>query len=111
MHSSRPIPRKRSPRWWGVSWFRLPLRRGWGRQWLDLVRFAETGGHEFDFEIPGAYQYRDYVIRAFNADLPYDVFVREHLAGDLLTEPRRHPTHRFNESIIGTAFFWLVEGK
>lgn len=83
----------------------------WGRHWLDLVRFAETQGHEFDFEIPNAWRYRDYVIRALNADLPYNQFVTEHIAGDLLAEPRRHPTERFNESIIGTGFFWLGEGK
>ena len=47
----------------------------WGRHWLDLVRFAETAGHEFDYDIPNAFRYRDYVIRAFNADLPYDQFV------------------------------------
>ncbi|HEV3023627.1 MAG TPA: DUF1549 domain-containing protein, partial [Pirellulales bacterium] len=74
----------------------------WGRHWLDLVRFAETYGHEFDFEIPGAHAYRDYVIRAFNADVPYDRLVIEHVAGDLLARPRLHPSERFNESIIGT---------
>ena len=83
----------------------------WGRHWLDLVRFAETAGHEFDFEIANAWEYRDYVIRAFNSDLPYNQFVIEHLAGDLLPEPRRHPTERFNESMIGTAFWFLGESK
>lgn len=83
----------------------------WGRHWLDLVRFAETRGHEFDFEVPHAHEYRDYVIRAFNADVPYRDFVMEHVAGDLLPQPRRHPTERFNESIIGTGFFFLGEGK
>lgn len=83
----------------------------WGRHWLDLVRFAETQGHEFDFEIPNAWRYRDYVIRALNADLPYDQFLTEHLAGDLLAVPRRHPIDQSNESIIGTGFFWLGEGK
>ena len=83
----------------------------WGRHWLDLVRFAETYGHEFDFEIPNAWRYRDYVIRAFNADLPYDKFVVEHIAGDLLPEPRRHPTEKFDESVIGTGFYWLGEQK
>src|SRR5256714_3794346 len=43
----------------------------WARHWLDLVRYAETFGHEFDFEIADAWRYRDYVVRAFNADLPY----------------------------------------
>ena len=59
----------------------------WGRHWLDLVRFAETRGHEFEPVIPNAWQYRDYVIRALNADVPYDRLLREHIAGDLL-EPR-----------------------
>ncbi len=83
----------------------------WGRHWLDLVRFAETSGHEFDFEIPHAYEYRDYVIRAFNADVPYDQLVREHLAGDLLPQPRRHPQEGFNESVMGTGFWFLGESK
>lgn len=83
----------------------------WGRHWLDLVRYAETLGHEFDFELHNAWRYRDYVVRAFNADLPYDQFLVEHLAGDLLRQPRRHPTEGFNESILGTGFFWLGEGK
>jgi cytochrome c553 len=81
----------------------------WARHWLDLVRYAETRGHEFDFELPTAWQYRDYVIRALNADVPYDQYVTEHVAGDLLANPRRHPTEQFNESIIGTAFFFLGE--
>jgi len=81
----------------------------WGRHWLDLVRYAETCGHEFDFEMPLAYQYRDYIIRAFNLDLPYDQLVREQIAGDLLPNPRRNPEKGFNESIIGTGFFYLGE--
>ncbi len=48
----------------------------WARHWLDLVRYAETAGHEFDYEIPNAFRYRDYVIRAFNQDVPYDQIVR-----------------------------------
>ncbi|WP_337173464.1 PSD1 and planctomycete cytochrome C domain-containing protein [Paludisphaera sp.] len=82
----------------------------WGRHWLDLVRFAETSGHEFDYDIVNAWRYRDYVVRALNADLPYDQFVVEHLAGDLLPEPRRNPADGSNESIQGTGFFWLGEG-
>ncbi len=82
----------------------------WGRHWLDLVRYAETSGHEFDYDIPNASGYRDYVIRALNADVPFDRFVVEHLAGDLLDEPRRHPVDRFNESVIATGFFQLGEG-
>lgn len=81
----------------------------WARHWMDLTRFAETCGHEFDYPIPHAWRYRDYLIRAFNADVPYDDFVREHIAGDLMPEPRRHPTEQYNESIIGTGFWFLGE--
>ena len=81
----------------------------WARHWMDLVRYAETCGHEFDYPIPGAHQYRDYLIRAFNADVSYDQLVREHLAGDLLTSPRLHPDSGLNESIIGTGFWFLGE--
>lgn len=81
----------------------------WGRHWLDLVRYAESRGHEFDNDSPNAFQYRDYVIRALNADVPYDQFVREHIAGDLLTSPRLNPEHGFNESILGTGFWFLGE--
>lgn len=56
----------------------------WARHWLDAARFAESGGYEFDGFRPGAYHYRDWVIRALNQDMPYDEFVRSQLAGDLL---------------------------
>lgn len=81
----------------------------WGRHWLDVVRYAESRGHEFDNDAPNAYQYRDYVIRALNEDVPYDQFVREHIAGDLLKLPRLHPKLGFNESILGTGFWFLGE--
>lgn len=81
----------------------------WGRHWLDVVRYAETLGHESDFPLTNAWRYRDYVIRALNADVPYDQFVREHVAGDLLETPRRHPTEGFDESILATAFWYLGE--
>ncbi len=83
----------------------------WGRHWLDLVRYAETLGHEFDYPLHHAWQYRDYVIRALNEDVPYDMFMSEHVAGDLLEEPRLHPTEHYNESIIGTGFWFLHEDK
>ncbi|MDP1563465.1 MAG: PSD1 and planctomycete cytochrome C domain-containing protein [Pirellulaceae bacterium] len=79
----------------------------WGRHWLDLMRYAESYGHEQDYDIPHVWQYRDYVIRALNADVPYDQFVREHIAGDLLSEPRRDPATRRNESIVATGFWYL----
>jgi hypothetical protein len=82
----------------------------WARHWMDIVRYAETKGHEFDFSIQGAWRYRDYLIRAFNQDVPYDQFVREHLAGDLLPNVRRDPVSGINESVLGTAFFNLGEG-
>ena len=105
----------------------------WGRHWLDLVRYAETRGHEFEPIIPNAWQYRDYVIRALNADVPYDRLLKEHIAGDLV-EPRwrevegrglrvegqRRPSPdlqpstlnlqpRINESVLGTGFWFLGE--
>ncbi len=86
-----------------------PFGERWARHWLDLVRYAESRGHEFDYAVPNAHQYRDYVIRALNADVPYDRFVTEHVAGDLLAKPRLHPTEGFNESILGTGFWFLGE--
>ena len=79
----------------------------WGRHWMDLTRFAETYGHEGDYPIAHAWQYRDYVIRALNMDLPYNDFVREQIAGDLLPEPRMHKTDGYNESIIGTGWWYM----
>lgn len=81
----------------------------WGRHWLDLVRYAESLGHEFDYDIFNAWRYRDYVVRALNRDLPYNQWVVEHVAGDLLSEPRRDPITGDFESPIGTAFFWFGE--
>jgi len=81
----------------------------WARHWLDLVRYAETRGHEFEPPIPNAYHYRDYVIRALNADVPYNQFVIEHLAGDLVAKPRINPATGGNESVLGTGFWFLGE--
>ena len=82
----------------------------WARHWMDLVRFAETKGHEFDYAIPGAWRYRDYLIRAFNGDVPYNQLVKEHLAGDLLPQPRINKVEKINESQLGTLFFAFPEG-
>jgi hypothetical protein len=54
----------------------------WGRYWLDVARYADTGGYETDVLFPNAWRYRDYVIRSFNDDKPYDTFVKEQVAAD-----------------------------
>jgi cytochrome c553 len=56
----------------------------WGRHWLDVVRYADSTGSDEDHRYPHAWRYRDYVIKAFNDDMPYSQFVREQLAGDIL---------------------------
>jgi len=72
----------------------------WGRHWLDLVRFAETNSYERDGPKPHAWRYRDYVIRSFNEDKPYDRFIREQLAGDELADAS-------DETVIATGFYRL----
>ena len=81
----------------------------WARHWMDLVRYAESRGHESDFGIANAWRYRDYLVRAFNADVPYDNFVQEHIAGDLVASPRIDPATKANESILGTGWPFLGE--
>jgi cytochrome c553 len=80
----------------------------WARHWLDLVRYSESKGHEFDYRIPNAWEYRDYVIRALNADVPYDQLLREHVAGDLLVTPRLRADGA-DESVLGTGFWTFGE--
>lgn len=58
----------------------------WGRHWLDAVRYADSSGYEHDYDQPHAWRYRDYVIRSFNDDKPYDRFIKEQLAGDELPD-------------------------
>lgn len=81
----------------------------WARHWMDLVRYTETHGSEGDPAIPDAWRYRDYLIRSFNADTPYDQLLREHIAGDLLESPRINAGERINESILGPAHLRMVE--
>src|SRR5213593_661244 len=76
----------------------------WGRHWLDVVRYADTAGENSDFPIPQAFRYRNYVIDSFNADKPYDQFLREQVAGDLL--PAGSQAVR-NEQTIATGFIAL----
>lgn len=73
----------------------------WGRHWLDVVRYADTAGCNSDFPISAAYKYRNYVVKSFNQDKPYDRFIREQIAGDLL--PARSEAEKY-ESIIATGY-------
>jgi len=81
----------------------------WARHWLDLVAYAETNGHEYDNDKLAPWRYRDYVIRAFNQDLPYDQFVREHLAGDLMKKLRLSADGAAVESPLATGFLFFGE--
>jgi len=80
----------------------------WARHWMDLARYAETYGSEHDYLNPYAWRYRDYLIRAFNSDLPYDRFVQEQIAGDLI-RPRRNSGLGLNESLLATAWQRMIE--
>jgi Protein of unknown function (DUF1553)/Protein of unknown function (DUF1549)/Planctomycete cytochrome C/EF-hand domain pair len=73
----------------------------WGRHWLDAARYAESSGRSANFSYPQAWRYRDYVIAAFNADKPFDQFIREQLAGDLL--PAKDDKQKA-EFLIATGF-------
>jgi hypothetical protein len=77
----------------------------WGRHWLDVARYADSTGNDEDHRYPYAWKYRDYVIEAFNRDLPYDRFVREQIAGDLL--PATDATGVNRQGIIATGFLAL----
>ncbi len=73
----------------------------WGRHWLDVARYAESTGKDINLAFPNAWRYRDYVIGAFNKDKPYDQFLREQLAGDLL--PAKDDKQRA-EQLVATGF-------
>jgi len=70
----------------------------WGRNWLDVVRYADSSGFEFDITVENAWRYRDYVIKAFNEDKPYNQFIIEQLAGDELDKPTP-------DSLIATTYY------
>lgn len=74
----------------------------WGRLWLDVVRYADTAGDGADYPIREAWKYRNWVIDAFNHDLPYDQFLREQVAGDLLA--KSGPPEKYAASVIATGF-------
>jgi hypothetical protein len=76
----------------------------WARHWLDLVRYADSGGFEFDVDRPDAWRYRDYVVKSFNNDKPYDRFVREQIAGD---EYEATSQEEAREAMIATGFLRL----
>ncbi len=72
----------------------------WGRHWLDVARYADSDGQEADRDRPGAYHFRDFVIRAFNEDLPFDDFVRRQIAGDELAPD--------NPAAVAATGFWVA---
>lgn len=81
------------------------------RHWMDAVRYTDTYGYEWDNPVKGSWEYRDYLIRAFNGDLGFGQFVTEQLAGDLLAEPRINHELGLNESLIGPVFYQLGEHR
>ena len=76
----------------------------WGRHWLDVARYGESTGPSRNIPYPHAWRYRDYVIDAFNADMPFDRFLHEQIAGDLL--PADSPAER-DRLLIATGFLAL----
>jgi hypothetical protein len=72
----------------------------WGRLWLDVARYADSTGYEYDYDVAEAWRYRDYVIKAFNEDMPYNQFILEQIAGDELDKPT-------GESLTATGFVRL----
>jgi hypothetical protein len=82
----------------------------WARHWMDVVHYSDTHGYEWDVPVKNAWQYRDYLIRAFNADLPYQQFVLEQVAGDLMP-PRIDPASGLNEAMIGPLMLRLGERR
>lgn len=82
----------------------------WARHWMDVVHYSDTHGYEWDVPAKNAWRYRDYLIRAFNADLPYQRLILEHIAGDLC-RPRLDPRTGINESLIGPMALRLGERR
>jgi len=78
----------------------------WGRHWLDLVRYADTAGENSDHPLPHAWRYRNWVIDAFNRDVPYDAFLRDQIAGDLLAA--RGPAGEYASRTVATGFLALA---
>lgn len=76
----------------------------WGRHWLDVARYAESNGNDRNVIFPHAWRYRDYVIKSFNDDKPFDQFVREQIAGDLIPSD---DWRRRDEQLVATGFLTL----
>ncbi len=74
----------------------------WGRHWLDVVRYADTAGETADYPVPDAYRYRNYVIDSFNQDKPYNVFLQEQIAGDILAQ--NGPRTKYAERVVATGY-------
>lgn len=83
----------------------------WARHWMDVVRYTDTYGYEWDMPAKGAWRYRDYLVRAFNQDIPFDQLIREQIAGDLLPTPRINTELGINESLIGPMFYQMGEKR
>ncbi len=79
--------------------------RRWGRHWLDVARYADTAGDNADYPVPEAARYRDWVIDSFQADRPYDEFLRLQICGDL--EARDGPPEQYAERVVATGFLAL----
>ena len=82
----------------------------WARHWMDVVHYTDTHGYEWDVPVKNSWRYRDYLIRAFNSDVPYNRFIQEQLAGDLLP-PRVDPSTGINEAVIGPLMLRLGERR
>ena len=81
------------------------------RHWMDVVRYTDTYGYEWDVPAKGAWRYRDYLVRAFNDDVPFDRLIREQIAGDLLPDPRLDSYEQINEALIGPMFYMMGEKR
>ena len=78
----------------------------WGRHWLDLVRYADTAGENTDHPLPHAWKYRNWVIAAFKRDMPYDAFVQDQVAGDILAG--EGPPASYRDHVVATGFLAIA---
>ena len=78
----------------------------WGRHWLDVVRYADSAGENSDHPLPHAWRYRNWVIQAFDKDKPYDEFIREQIAGDILA--KQGPSEKAADRIVATGYLAIA---